>query len=128
MAVFLLDTNIIIDALNKKKNRGTLLEDLLNHDNLLACCPINIAEVYAGLRADEETDTEKFLESLRYYPITWSAARLAGFLKRDYSKKGKTLSVPDTIIAAVAIENGLLLITDNVKDYPMKEVKLYPLK
>jgi predicted nucleic acid-binding protein len=55
------------------------------------------------------------------------AARLAGELKRDYSKKGKTLSIPDTLIAATALHNRLTLLTDNAKDFPMKELALYPL-
>jgi predicted nucleic acid-binding protein len=50
MAVFLLDTNIIIDALNDKKNRNQALLALAEAGNVLACCPINVAEVYAGVR------------------------------------------------------------------------------
>ena len=54
-------------------------------------------------------------------------AKRAGLLKRDYSKKGLTLSLPDTTIAAVALEYNLILITDNVKHYLMPQLKLYPL-
>jgi predicted nucleic acid-binding protein len=54
-------------------------------------------------------------------------ARLAGELKRDFSKKGATLSVTDSLIAAVAIDYQLALLTDNTKDFPMKNLKLYPL-
>ena len=54
-------------------------------------------------------------------------ARLAGELKRGFGKKGTTLSVSDTLIAAVAIQYQLSLITDNVRDFPMKELTLYPL-
>jgi predicted nucleic acid-binding protein len=48
-------------------------------------------------------------------------------LKRDHAKKGITLSLTDTMIAAVAIHNRLTLITDNTKDFRMKELVLYPL-
>jgi len=54
-------------------------------------------------------------------------ARLAGLLKRDYGRKGTTLSVADTTIAAVALVHELTLMTDNVKDFPMKDLSLYPL-
>ena len=94
---------------------------------MLACCPINVAEVYAGMRPKEEESTGRFLASLAYYPITFPVARLAGELKRDFAKKGITLSIPDTLIAAVAIQHQLYLITDNIKDFPMKELQLYPL-
>src|ERR1017187_364800 len=51
MATLLLDTSVIIDAINGKRNRNQLLKELLYHGHLLACCPINVTEVYAGLRA-----------------------------------------------------------------------------
>src|ERR1044072_2836957 len=119
MTTYLLDTSVIIDVLNGKRNRDVLLKGLLSQGDLLACCAVNISEIYAGMRPKEETKTEAFLQSLEYYDITWDVARLAGLLKRDYSKKGQTLSLPDTIIAAVALEYNLMLITDNVKHYTM---------
>lgn len=67
------------------------------------------------------------LHSLLLYPITFSVAELAGRLKRDYSKRGRTLSIPDTTVAAVAIHYGVPLITDNVKDFPMKDLTIYSL-
>ena len=127
MATFLLDTSVIIDALNNKRDRPALLLELLKAGHLLACCPINLTEVYAGLRPKEEAATEEFLASLQYYPITPPAARLAGLLKRDYARKGTTLNLGDVIIAAVAIHNRLTLLTDNTKDFPMEDLSLQPL-
>ncbi len=127
MATFLLDTSVIIDTINNKKSRRQLLRGLLDQGHLLACCPINVAEIYAGLRSKEEESTQSFLASLDYYLVTFTMARLAGRLKRDFAKKGVTLSVTDTLIAAVAIEHRIFLITDNTKDFPMKELQLYPL-
>ena len=127
MAIYLLDTNIIIDALNEKRNRTEFLIDLTERQgHYLACCPINVAEVYAGMRPKEESKTKALLHSLQLFPITLAVAELAGLLKRDHAKKGVTLSLTDCIIAAVAIHNRITLITDNVKDFPMKEVSLYP--
>jgi predicted nucleic acid-binding protein len=127
MATYLLDTSVIIDALNNKRRRRDLLLDLLKQGNLLACCPINVSEVYAGVRPKEETATEEFLKSLEYYHVTWPVARLAGLLKRDHARKGIALTVTDATIAAVAIVHELTLMTDNIKDFPMKELNLYPL-
>jgi predicted nucleic acid-binding protein len=127
MATLLLDTSVIIDAINGKRNRNELLKELLHQGNLLACCPINVTEVYAGLRTHEETRTLNLLQSLQYLPIDWPVARLAGELKRDYSRKGITLATTDATIAAVALYYELTLLTDNLKHYPMKELDLYPL-
>jgi hypothetical protein len=127
MATYLLDTSVIIDALNGKRDRDQLLKELLQQGHLLACCSINVTEVYAGLRSHEETRTRELLESLRYFPISWPVARLAGLLKRDYGRKGNALATTDATIAAVTIHHELTLITDNLKHYPMKELSLYPL-
>lgn len=125
MATYLLDTDIIIDVLNDKRDRPNLLQGLVAAGHLLACCSISITEVYAGLRSGEEQKTSNFLQSLKYYSIDFAVARLAGTLKREYGKKGKSLNLADTTIAAVAIQNGLPLITGNRKDFPMRELQLY---
>ena len=127
MATYLIDTNIIIDALNDKRNRNQSLMQLSAQGHTLACCPMNIAEVYAGMRPREEEQTAVFLRSLELYPITYPVAELAGRLKRDHSRKGKTLTMSDTIIAAVAIHNQLTLITDNTVDFPMKNLTMHSL-
>ena len=127
MATFLLDTCVIIDALNDKRGRPALLLDLVRSGHVLACCPINITEVYAGMRPKEEAVTEGFLSSLQYVPIAPPAARMAGGFKRDYARKGTTLNLGDVIIAAVAVHNALTLLTDNTKDFPMADLSLYPL-
>ena len=127
MAIYLLDTSVIIDALNGKRGRREFLLGLVKQGHLLACCPINVTEVYAGMRQKEEAATEEFLRSLEYYHLTWPVARMAGLLKRDLARKGTTVTVADAAIAAVAIVHELPLMTDNVKDFPMKDLNLYPL-
>jgi predicted nucleic acid-binding protein len=126
MAKYLLDTSVIIDALNEKRSRTDFLIDLAGRGGL-ACCPINVAEVYAGALPREEEKTSALLRSLQLYPITFSVAELAGRLKRTYGQKGKTLSIPDTVIAAVALHYGLTLVTDNARDFPMSDLSLHPM-
>ena len=127
MATYFLDTSVIIDTLNNKRGRRELLLGLVRQGHLLACCPINATEVYTGIRPKEESATEEFLKSLEYYLLTWPVARLVGLLKRDYGRKGTTVTIADATIAAVALVHELTLMTDNQKDFPMKELMLYPL-
>jgi len=127
MATYLLDTNILIDILRDRQGRRALALALLDQDHLLATCPINVAELYAGMRPKEEPATTTLVESLRLLPISGQAARQAGLFKRGYAAKGVTLSLPDALIAAVAIEHGCTLVTENRKDFPMPELSLYPL-
>jgi hypothetical protein len=124
---YLLDSDVIIDALNGKRGRHALLEGLLRQGHLLACCAINVTEVYAGVRPHEEERTREFLDCLAHYAVTREIAREAGLLKRHWSRKGTTLSLADATIAAVALANDLPLITGNAKHYPMPELRLVPL-
>ena len=127
MSTYLLDTTVIIDALNEKKGRRLLLREIVMQGHLLACCPINVAEVYTGLRPKEEERTRDLLSSLQYYAITFPIAERAGLLRRNHRLKGQTLSITDALIAAVALHYELTLVTDNTKDFPMAELSLYPL-
>ena len=127
MATYLLDTSVIIDALLGKRGRAVLLQELLRQGHLLACCPINVAEIYAGMRPKEEALTTEFLRSLHYYEISWEVARKAGLLKGDYARRGLTLTLADVMIAATALTYQVPLLTDNVRHFPMQDLELYPL-
>jgi predicted nucleic acid-binding protein len=83
VATYLLDTSVIIDVLNGKRGRRDFLLSLVKQGHLLACCPINVTEVYAGMRPKEEPATEEFLRSLEYYHLTWPVARLAECIHID---------------------------------------------
>jgi predicted nucleic acid-binding protein len=67
------------------------------------------------------------MRQLAYVPIAWEAAKLAGELKREWARKGQTLTLTDTTIAAVCLTESLTLVTDNEKHFPMPELSLYPL-
>lgn len=127
MTPFLLDTNIIVDVLRRRKEARLELENLLSHGRPLASCPITITEVYAGMRPHEEKPTRAFMRSLVFLPVTEEIAEHAGHLKADYAKRGKILSLQDVTIAAVSIAYGCTLVTENIRDFPMPELQLYPL-
>ena len=127
MSAFLLDSTVIFDHLNGRMGRTELLDQLIGQGHVLACCPVNITEVYAGLRAGEEPGTEAFLDSLKCLPVTPAIAKQAGLLRRDWRAKGHTLSYTDVTIAAVALTNQSPLLTDNRKHFPMPDLNLFPL-
>ena len=102
--------------------------ELLRSGNILACCPVNIAEIYAGMRLREEAATEALLDSLQMLPILPDVARLTGKLKQEYSKKGAPLNLADAMIAATAIYHCAVLITDNLRHFPMPELTLHSLQ
>ena len=124
---YLLDSSVLIDALNDRNGRPQLLAQFSQQDILLACCAVNVTELYMGMRPGEEAKTEKFLRSLEFYPVTWEIAQLAGDIFRQWRQKGQTLSYTDVTIAAVALTHKLVFVTDNQKHFPMPELQLLPL-
>jgi tRNA(fMet)-specific endonuclease VapC len=127
MAIYLLDTSVIIDVLNQKRGRWQLLGSLVEAGDTLACSVVTLTEIYAGVRPKEVVFTGRFLEGFEHYDLDSHLARLAGLLKNEWSKKGRTLGVVDLIIAATALAHNLVLMTDNRKDFPMRELSFYPL-
>ena len=127
MSSYLLDTNILLDALNEKRGRKELLRNLVLQGHRLACCAIIMAEVYAGMQPHESFITDQFLASLDWYAAKPATARRAGRLRFDYARQGITLSLTDTLIAAISLEHDLILITGNRKHFPMPDLSIYPL-
>lgn len=120
---FLLDTTILIDFLRGRKEAADMLNGLVE-EGPLACCPVTAAEIFSGARTEELPRIEEFLDALVYHSIDYRAARRAGLYRRDYQKKGISLSISDTLIAAVAVEKSLTLVTKNVRHFPMPELMI----
>ena len=123
----LLDTSVLIDGLRARNQRRELLADLARAGHTLTTTVLNVAELYSGMRTGEEARTESFLSGLLCYGLSGTTARLAGKWKFAWSQKGRTLALADALVAAIASEQQCHLLTDNRKDFPMSEVKLYPL-
>jgi predicted nucleic acid-binding protein len=60
-----------------------------------------------------------FFSTLLYWDISLSAAKRAGAWRYQFARRGTPLSVSDTLVGAVALEQGATIVTNNVKDYPM---------
>lgn len=124
--ILLVDSNLLIDALRGRQDRQSYLADMnAKHD--LAVTAINVAELYAGVRPNEMPSLEAILQPMDVFALTESLARQAGLLKNAWARRGRMLTLDDAIIAAVAISHNIPLLTDNVRDFPMPELKLWPL-
>jgi predicted nucleic acid-binding protein len=126
--ILLLDTTVLIDLLRGKQSRKALLADLVKSGHTPATAAINIAEIYAGMRPTEQGRTEFLLAALDCFSTTPAIARRAGSLKKEWAVRGRTLSLPDMIVAATALEHEAVLMTENRKDFQMiRGLELYPL-
>lgn len=90
----------------------------------MAVCCVSVAEVYSGLADRERPRVDRAIEPLEYWDISPAAAKLAGHYRYVYARQGIQLSAPDALLAALAIDEEAYLVTGNVKDFPMPELRL----
>jgi tRNA(fMet)-specific endonuclease VapC len=92
---------------------------------------ISVMEVVNGFqRTQAIARVNAFLATLPHMEIIdfdQSAAELAGRIAGDLEPIGQPIGVPDTMIAAIAIDNGLELVTGNTADYQRIQQLGYPL-
>ena len=78
----LLDTDVLIEYLRGRPKAIEYLEGLSSD---LYISVISIAELFAGVKGDEEERSLKqFLLAFAVLPVTEKVARLAGLYRRDY--------------------------------------------
>lgn len=125
---YLLDTDTLIDIIGNHDDSKRRIESLIAGQNVVALCPITVTELYAGLIEQRRSQWDPFIEALPYWEISSKVARQAGIDRYDLKKMGRTISLTDSLIAAVAREHGATVLTRNTKDYPQSDVQVRSLR
>ena len=126
MTDHLLDANALIDYFRRISSTLNLLERLESQRHRLAVCAVGLAEVYSGFDAQERIDNGPVVDRWFYYETTPAIAKEAGRYRYDFARIGTTLSATDSLIAAVAVANDATLITNNLRHFPMPEIRMLP--
>jgi hypothetical protein len=127
MALYLLDSDAVIDYINSFQPTISLLQDLLAAGEILCSCDVVIAEVYAGLNPQGEVRAAAFLPTLRFLQTSLSVAEQAGRWRYNAARQGRILTTMDMLIAATALAHGATVVTANIRDFPVPEVSLLQL-
>ena len=119
--MIVIDTDILIWILRGKTDVADQFKETVSATKgFVYITPIQVAEVFAGIRDGELLKTEEFLDSLLRLPLDYRAGREAGsFLNQFKASHNTTLA--DSLIAAVTRINAFKLWTLNRKHYPMLE-------
>ena len=86
--------------------------------------PINIEEIYRGLRQTEREAAAQLFDGLRIARIGRLEGARAGDWRRDHASAGVTLAQADCLIAAVAASIDIPLATGIPKHFPMSELSV----
>lgn len=123
MTSYLLDTTCLIHLARRTPLAVDAIARLLTESHVLGCCAIPVAEFYSGLPRVRAPGMDGFIDLLQYWPIGHGDAVQAGGYRYTYARKGLQLSVSDTLIAAVARRVTATVITENLKDFPMDDIR-----
>ena len=114
--VYLIDTNIIVYYL---KGEQVAVSFLRTNRGKLSISSITWMETLSyPFSADEDLVVRKFLQEFRLIEISAPVMELTVEIRRM-----KKMKLPDAIIAASAIQNHLILVTRNIKDFNGTKVK-----
>lgn len=124
MSRLLLDTTVLIDLSKGSGRVLDTLQSLVDTGWTLGVCAVSVAEFLAGVPRPRRAQTEWWLANFEYWDISREAAVLAGTLRHDLARQGRAFHIPDALMAATAIIIDAVLLTNNVKDYQVQDLKL----
>ena len=120
MIDIMLDTNIVIYVMKQKPM--SVLSTFNEHAEQLCVSSITAAELYYGAERSERkaynlAQVEDFLSRLTVLPYGIRAAYHFGNIRATLASQGNIIGENDLHIAAHARSEGLLLITNNLREF-----------
>ena len=120
MLKYLLDTNIVIYVI--KRRPLAVLSVFNRHHGRMAISAITLAELMHG--AEKSSDparnlavVEDFCSRLEVLPYDMAAAAHYGNIRAVLEKQGTPIGVNDLHIAGQARSRGLVLVTNNLREF-----------
>jgi tRNA(fMet)-specific endonuclease VapC len=116
-----LDTDLLVGVLRKQERAGRKVDEL-DRQGRQATTAVNAFELFYGAsksRMVEENvrEAQKLLSRLELLPLSMASAERAGTLFGALERKGLSIEFRDSMIAGIALEHRLTLVTRNRRDY-----------
>jgi tRNA(fMet)-specific endonuclease VapC len=120
MFKYLLDTNIVIYVLKRRPKE--VLEIFNRNASRMAISSITLSELIYGAEKSQNVDKnleaiEEFVSHLDVLPYDAKASQHYGQIKAALEKRGEIIGENDIHIAAHAISQGLILVTNNLREF-----------
>ncbi len=118
---FLIDTNICIYIMNEKPIK--VIQKFKDTEiGQIGISSITVSELYYGVSKSKfpkknATRLEEFLTPFEILPYTENASRFYGEIRAQLESQGSIIGPLDLLIAAHAMSNDLVLITNNEKEF-----------
>lgn len=117
---YLLDTSTCISHLRGRS--PTVTDRLASETGKVALCSVVVSELVFGAcrSVDPQTElakVERFIAGFTSLPLDDAAASSAGRIRAVLSAAGTPIGPYDLLIAAIAVANGLALVTSNAAEF-----------
>jgi predicted nucleic acid-binding protein len=121
--MLVIDSDILIWILRGNKEIMRFFAGVVAEtEGYIFITPVQIAEIYKGIRPKEKAKVENFIDALNVLDIDKDIGKLAGNFMNEYGKS-HDVTMADALIAASTKKHFLKLWTLNKKHYPMLEDK-----
>ncbi|MCX6582192.1 MAG: type II toxin-antitoxin system VapC family toxin [Candidatus Aminicenantes bacterium] len=123
--MYLLDTNVCIQFLNRKSR--PLIEKLssIDPDEILLCAVVKAELLYGAFKSNNPLKVLKiqgeFFSGFKSLDFDDKSANVFGKIRSNLEKKGKIIGPYDLLIASIAIANNVTLVTHNTREFSRVE-------
>jgi len=117
-----IDSSFVIDHLRGNLDAATRWARVFTAGDQPFITEIVVCEVRAGLRGADEHFLSAFLLPIEFVQPGPDAAMQAGRWRYAAHEEGRTLSLPDALIAAAAESLGAAILTRNIRDFSLTPV------
>jgi predicted nucleic acid-binding protein len=120
----ILDSSFVIDHLRGDPGARVRWHRMFEEGDQPVVTETVVCEVRTGLRAQDEPIFDRLLLPTEFVQPGRETAMLAGIWRADVSAGGRTLGLPDALIAAAAFHLGGSVVTRNVRDFALTPVRV----
>jgi predicted nucleic acid-binding protein len=122
--MYLLDTNIFIRGLSVGfKSETTFLQQIVS-DKKIAISVVVVAEFLVKANSDEIGIFNKLLKEFGSLSIDEEMAKIAAEYRKQFLRKTKQGFLLDCFLAAQAKIHDFVLVTNDLADFPMKDISI----
>lgn len=121
---YLLDSTVLIAHIRGKETVVEHLLHLVQEGHTIGTSCVNVAEVERGLRPPERGPAAALFDRLAFFVTSREAARRAGRYQAEHARRGRTIHTADALIAGTARAHGAIVMTHNLDDFPMRDVRV----
>lgn len=123
--IYLLDTNICIRYLNARSESVKQHIETTKPSDILLCSVVKAELFYGAMKSSNPENSlakqRGFVDRFASLPFDDKAADEYGRIRAQLEKRGTPIGPNDLLIAAIAISNGVTLVTHNLREFERVE-------